>query len=361
MDNLARVADILKAADQQRQRGEGERPEAFAAPVEARLARSGGAIARDVAADLARLVGVPDPGYATPGARVTPEQIGYLKDLVRQHYLSHLAPDARAAFWNVPEATKARWRALGILGPSGQHLPLAAIDDMVVAARVAELLEHNTSYARMVQLAQDRPFSRVEELAMEVARTHAGYAIARLADRHGDAAQDLGFRATQAEFGGLLADYLAGRLKRGDATIATPGGLASALRQKFTVEGGDIERDWLRVAVSETRFAFNYGTFVHYLEQGYARVYYVVQPDACPHCKKLLLLPDGVTPRIFALDDIVADLAANGGLNVGRSAAKIGQPGGWLPTALIHPWCRCRPQPYLPGLPPIPTGDLRRG
>lgn len=360
MQEALRVADLVKAASRASQESEGERPEAFMAPIERAFADVGDAIRRDVAKDLTRLLGEPlEKAFGERGG-VTGEQIEYLKLLVRQHYLAHLAPDARAAFWAVPQKIRDRWVEMGILGPSGTHSPYPAIDDAVVAARVAELLAHGTSYARMVQMATERPLSRIEELAREIARDHAGYAIWRLADRHGDLALGLGDVARQGEFGALLADYMTGRLHWDDRPVRGNQALASALRKKFTVRGGDIERDWLRVAVSETRFAFNYATFVHYLEEDYREVYYVVQPDACAYCKRLLLNEDG-TPKIFQLDDIVEDLAANGGLNVGRSAAKIGHEGGWKPTALIHPWCRCRPVPHIRGLPTMPVGDLREG
>jgi hypothetical protein len=355
------TADLIKAADRTRQESEGEHAEAFMGPIEAGFAAAGRSIRRDAALDLTRVLGEHFEKASGGLSSITPQQIESLKLLVRQHYLAHLAPDARVAFWAVPQRVKDHWVELGVVGPTGTYNALASIDDAVVAARVAELLEHGTSYRRMVELAQERPQTHLQELARQIAREHAGYAIGRMADRHGDLAATQGLGSFQSDFGAILAQFLAGRLTQGDRQVRGNRDLARALRQRFTIEGGDIERDWLRVAVSETRFAFNYGTFVHYMEQGYEEVYYVVQKDACPHCKRLLLMPDLATPRIFRLDDIIEDLARGGGMNVGRKASLIGKEGGWLPTALIHPWCRCRPVPYFRGLPPIPTGDLRGG
>lgn len=352
MLTVADTEAVLKAARLGQQRAEGESPEVWAEPIEASFLLGLDAMRQRLGDDMGRLVGA-QLAKAQGAVPLTATQIEELKLLVRQHYLAHIMPMARAAFWDVPEATKQRWREWGILGPAfdGEAHAAAAIDEMVVAARVAEILEHGTTFRRMRQMAMEQPETRAMQLARQIARQHAGYAIERIADRHGDLLRTTMFDAAQRDLlGRLVADFLGGRMGVGTAN------LTSALREQLG--SPDFDRDWQRVAVSETRWAYNYGSLVHYLEQGWGKVYYHVQPDACDYCKRLLLNRDG-TPRVFDLDDIIETIAEDGGTNSGRSASKIGKAGGWRPTALIHPWCRCRPLPYLAGFPTAPRGDRR--
>lgn len=340
---MLEVADteaILKAARLGHQEAEGEHPERWARRIEEQFFADSYTLRNFLVDDLTRLV-LANPYKATTAIPLSPDQIRDIKALVRQHYLAHVAPDARVAFWNVDTVTKLRWQNWGIIGPERfQDSVMAdAIDEMVVAARVAELLEHTTSYRRMRQLAAERPQTRNLEIARLVARQHAGFAIERLADRHGDRLRSLAFDDDQRTLlGSLIERHLAGKLGAGT------GSLEAALRRE--VGGDTFERDWRRVAVTETRYAYNYGSLVHYMEQGWKRVYYQVQPTACDYCKRLLLNRDG-TPKVFTLEEIIDNLAEDGGMNVGRSASKIGGKGGWRVGALIHPWCRCRPVPYL--------------
>lgn len=352
MLSLTMAGTLLKAADRTSQEREGEQPEAWMLPLELNIALAGNQARADLARDIPQLF--PELAKSYGGATVTSAQIAELKHLVRQHYLSRLAPDIKAAFWAVPDATKARWRRLGILGPAEHATSLAEqIDDAVIAARVAEILDSGASYREMKRLAAERPQTRIQELARGLALEHAGRQVAWLADRHGFQLGEVAAGQQLAELRQILADFLGGKI----AGVATERQLATHLRA--TLGGGDFRRDWQRLAVSETRWAFNYATLIHYQEEGRERLYFVVQPNACAHCKQLLLNRDG-SPKVFALDEILENVALTGGTNAGRSAALIGRPGGWLVTALIHPWCRCRPQPWLEGLPFVPVGDVRR-
>jgi hypothetical protein len=77
-------------------------------------------------------------------------------------------------------------------------------------------------------------------------------------------------------------------------------------------------------------------------------VYKRPMPTACAQCKYLYLMPDGVTPRLFKLSEMISN-----GTNVGRKPhpTKGGKvvPGGRVDgqetlkavAGLVHPWCAC--------------------
>lgn len=322
------------------------------APIEASFVRLGARIVSDFLRDAASLLH-PEGlvrAFGT-GQMLTREQIEDLKTLIRQHYVCHVFPDYRRAFWKIPEEQVWRWRNAGVVGPTGAWALTEPIDDAVLAARLAEVLDTGTSYRKMLQIARERPASRVEELARQIARDRTWVALDALAWRHADTLGRMVITARQREIGGLVSDYLGGTLKHHDRTVQGNRGLATALRDRM--KSKDIERDWLRVAVSETNWATNYATLVHLQEEEADLVYFLVQPTACDDCKRIYLHPDG-TPKVFRLGDLLEEVAFNGGTNVGRARKD------WKATALLHPWCRCRPVRYVRGLPYVPTGDLRK-
>ena len=95
----------------------------------------------------------------------------------------------------------------------------------------------------------------------------------------------------------------------------------------------DWARDWDRIAITEKHEAHQSGVKDNILKRygGDAIVFKRPMPDACSHCKRLHIGPDG-HPRLFKL----ADLEANG-TNVGRKAAD------WLPVVgAVHPHCQCQ-------------------
>lgn len=320
-----------------------EPPERWLEPIEQGVADAGAGIVRDFLADAARLL---DPDgllrSVALGGPLTLAQIADLKALIRQHYACHLAPDFRNAFWAIPEEQIARWRRLGIVGPTAAWELRQPIDDAVVAARLAEILDTGATYTTMLKLASERPLTRAQELARTVARDRLWVAIDALAWRHAEGVARLALEARQRSISEMVADFIGGTLTQHGRPVATTHGLAATMRERM--KGIDVGRDWQRVAVSEVNWAFNYATLVHYLEQGAERVYYRVHPDACDDCKRVYLHPDG-TPRVFLLDDVLAEIAAHGGTNIGIPRA------GWRPTALLHPWCRCRPFRYLARFP----------
>lgn len=118
--------------------------------------------------------------------------------------------------------------------------------------------------------------------------------------------------------------------------------------ERMRVITKDGQRDWMRLAHTEVHNFVEEAKAVALLKTGHGDmlVYKQPRPDACPYCKLLYLRPDG-TPRIFTLQDMMAN-----GVNVGRKAGRPTLTGkhktGWKATlGAVHPWCRCALR-YLP-------------
>jgi hypothetical protein len=332
-------------ADSHEEDAHGEKPEAWMAPIEGAFVDRGALIVRDILADSRRII---DPDglikALAPGGGLTRQQIDDLKLLIRQHYTCHLAPDFRNAFWKIPNEAIYRWRAAGVLGPTGAWALHEPIDDAVLAARLAEVLDTGASYATMKRLAAERPRSQVEEFARQLALERTHFALDAMAWRHADAVARLAIEDRQRAVNAMVARFVGGTLTAHRRPVTAIGTLAQVMRERL--RAGDIERDWRRVAATETRYAVNYGSLVHYQDRDFERVYFRVHPDACASCKRLLLR-DGV-PIVFPLGDLLAEIAAHGGTNIGRREAD------WRPTLVIHPWCRCQIMPFVERMPFVP-------
>lgn len=96
----------------------------------------------------------------------------------------------------------------------------------------------------------------------------------------------------------------------------------------------DWARNWNRIAVTEKHSAMQRGVADSLADRfgPDVRVAKRPTPDACEHCNRLYLGPDG-QPRIFKL----SELEANGLNNFGRKTAE------WMPVVgPMHPHCQCQ-------------------
>ena len=230
--------------------------------------------------------------------------------------------------WSVPRLVSKAWKEAGV------ELPAVTISTLQNAAFLAG--------AAAGQTGQDGPAADLEYLeraghrallssemlaARDWATLHAGHFVSSvggtvsgmIAQRELEIIHDLTARHFDERSTAENWTHVARRMR--DAVADLPG----------------VDRDFDRVAVSETRWAYNSGRLLAMADEGVTAVRYEVQPTACDECKRIYLEPDG-TPRVFVLTDILADL--NGptmGMNVGR------QRKDWQPGALLHPWDSCRP------------------
>lgn len=110
-------------------------------------------------------------------------------------------------------------------------------------------------------------------------------------------------------------------------------------RQVLREKTQDWNRDWHRVAHTELweakcqgeAQAIMHGESVLSREGAGTTVYKSPNPDACPKCKELFLEADGVTPKTFNIQELIAN-----GDNVGKKRAD------WKPViGCVHPNCHC--------------------
>lgn len=329
---LAPLADILKAVTVPAIGSAGEPPESWAEPIEQMFVATGNAARQDAARDVQHIAAQWQFNQRIQAQR------NELRLLVRQHYVSRLAPAEQAVFWSVPRSVGFRWRELGILGPTTPAKPLReTLDLMAEAARLTDILHRDVSYSDMRVLASRAPLENIDKIALAIANETLVSAIEKMAMRHGDGLSDI---AANEQRKALLS--LLGRLPNTGYGKNVRVRLAQQMAE--LLHSRDYGREWERAAVTTTRYAYNLGILTRLLYQQTVRwVAFDVHPDACVHCQTLLLWPDG-EPRVFSLDQLWNNIAEDGGMNIGRKASLIGQPGGWRVTVIQHPFCRCRPR-----------------
>lgn len=107
----------------------------------------------------------------------------------------------------------------------------------------------------------------------------------------------------------------------------------------------DLRSAWLRTTHTELHNATEESKAIvlaqHHPDRD-PRVFLEVRKDGCSFCKLLYLRPDGVTPRVFKLSQLLAN-----GSNVGRKANRPTLKGKnateWKPVVgAAHPFCMCR-------------------
>lgn len=109
------------------------------------------------------------------------------------------------------------------------------------------------------------------------------------------------------------------------------------------VAAAAVQRDWFRVVHTEVHNAVELAKAeaIAGSSSRDVRVYKRPRPDACAYCKLLYLRPDGKTPRVFRLDDLLA-----AGTNAGRRAGSPTRSGRsrtqWRAVVgAVHPFCTC--------------------
>lgn len=309
--------------------------------------------------------GSDDLQKAQAGLGLTAAQIDELRRLIEAHF--HVPVGEHPVEWTIPQAQWERWRAAGIT-IEGFQIP--EIQDAWTAGRLYQVIEEGATFEEMKRLAARPVMSRAAQLAFRWAEHSAARAITGAGVRLGALAAARSMTAHRRLVRGLIERYLRGELPRtaparGPAHDLTPQErrgletgqlveswrqLATELRRQFGAS--DADRDWARVAATETRLAHNIGRVQSMAEQRVQHVIYRVWPDACRGCRTLYLDPDG-TPRIFRVGYLLDQLAETGGSNIGRKLSKLGDPDeGWVVTGgVVHPWCRCRPVPYMGKVP----------
>lgn len=212
----------------------------------------------------------------------------------------------------------------GLLRESTRHLTA----DPSILGKIVALLPRkrakSLTYDQVSKIAkQMTPLTSVEKRAIEFASDKAGEYIKGLKD---DMIKDVGVSAVRSE-GAALRGIREG-LSEALVERKTTSQFASDLFHTFD----DRNRDWRRLAHTEINDSIQHGIYNEILEQSDSEqlISKVPNPDACPHCKRVYLKEDGITPKVFRLKD----LADN---NIGLKARD------WKPTiGSVHPWCNCQ-------------------
>jgi hypothetical protein len=217
-------------------------------------------------------------------------------------------------------------KAVGLLGTRARSF----VGDPYLLGQVVALLPPSArasiSFDGVARLAKTTaPLTAVETKAMEYAEAHAGEYIRGI--------------ATTA-----LRDVRAATSAAGMSALrAVQDGVSQAIANRDTVSElqttlfnllDDASRDWRRVAATEINNAVQrgiYETIRAKSDDGEGQlVYKRPASDACRHCKRVYLMPDGVTPKIFKMAHLHDS-------NVGVKALN------WGPTiGGVHPWCLCQ-------------------
>ncbi len=288
------------------------------------------------------------------------DEIDELRRLIESHFKLAIGVNVQ-----LPKDTQKKWQKAGIKLPKGDMERY--VIDSYVSGRLHTILENNDSYETMKQLARKVPMSRQDELIVEAVTKNAAKYIVGYGRKLADLAEDMLLDRHKGLLHDVVQRYFSGELTHTayNAEGFTPQEVESQLATGKSVHGWrelstelknrfkavDVGRDWDRIAVSETRFASNLGALMTIQEEGGGDaqstfLYYYVHPSACKYCKQLYLHEDG-TPKLFPLSEILHNVQETGGMNIGRKASLIGQPGGWVPNALAHPNDQCIPQRFI--------------
>lgn len=258
---------------------------------------------------------------------LTDAQLHEIRQIIADHHaafvVNTISPEA------VESAVLERLKALGLV-----DVQFNAIEDAYLLGRVVEAVEDpkviNMSHQQLQEYlkANPIPLSPVERRAVQVAQhTAAQYAVG-LGRR-----VDMDTGATILSEDQALANRMRDSVRTATAESVARRESAAKLKSKLGWETKDWARDWDRIAITEMHNAHQRGQadMIAQRHGGGARVAKRVMPDACPHCVRLYVGPDG-HPRIFKLSELEKN-----GTNFKKKV------NDWKPVlGAVHPHCQCQ-------------------
>ena len=262
---------------------------------------------------------------------LTDKQLQEVTDAIRDRHLafviSVLGEDA------VPAKDVERLRKKGFIGARATNLPRLAYEFGVLSRGLEDASAQNLSYQEFLKRMTDpsrAPLSIEERAAVKTVQRSMLTSIKGLGNIFDQKTQRVLIEADHS-----LRRRLESRIKREVVAGIEHRKTVREVAQALAKVSGDVERDWTRIASTEMHNAFTEGR-AHSIQAAHKGEDPVVfkrpRPDACPKCKQHYLEADGVTPKVFALSELVA----NGTTNEGR---KLSQ---WRPTlGCLHPFCQC--------------------
>lgn len=306
-------------------------------------------------------------GLRKSTAPITVDQIQTLTQAIIDRY-GFIAAQLQSDYTPDPMQLE-RWKRLGLVPADITPETFAAsvpaemrmIRNAFVMGRLADAVEHGTSFEEALRLALSLPLKKPDMAAVAIAEQQTAMYIT---DNAADLATKIGQLAIKKRneaIRQMAIDYHAGRLKRTvrDEELKQDEEIPERYAENWQDFASELHhamedktRDWQRVAYTELTDAQRQGAaFSKMNEQGPdTLVYRRPLPSACPHCKHAFLEADGVTPKIFKLFELISN-----GNNIGRkpmpiSGGKVinstrsdGQETMRPVAGTMHPFCACSP------------------
>lgn len=258
---------------------------------------------------------------------LTEAQVHEIKQIIADHHSAFIAntisPEAIAA--DVLEDLKKK----GLVSLKATTIKDAYLYGQVLAAmqnKDAAKMSY-TDFKKWLQ-KNPIPLSAVEQQAVRMAQLQAAQYVKGLGNR-----VDIATGQILVEADAKLRHKLQTEIQDRTAENIERRESVKQLKSDLGWATDDWARDWDRIAVTEKHNAMQAGMADH-LTKRYGPDVLVAKrpmPDACPHCLRLHLGPDG-QPRIFRLSDLVAF-----GNNAGRKTKD------WKPSVgAVHPHCQCQ-------------------
>lgn len=258
---------------------------------------------------------------------LTPEQLQEIRQIVEDHHdafvVNTVGPEV------VTTEVLARLRDQGLV-----NVKIESVKDAYVYGQLMAMMQSpqvaNMSFEQFKQHIRRNPIplSEAEMHAVRMAQMNAGQYCKGLGNRVNIATGDTLIEADaafRARTEGIIRDATALNIARRETV--------QKLKSDLSWASKDWARDWSRIAATEKQTAMQRGVADHYRGRygGDVLVAKRPMPDACRHCKRVFLGPDG-QPRIFKLRTLEEN-----GTNVGRRA------NDWLPVVgTVHPHCQCQ-------------------
>lgn len=258
---------------------------------------------------------------------LTEAQLHEIRDIIRDHHSAFIVHTVG------PEAVSPdvlnRLKAKGLVQPT-----INSVEDAYLYGQLLAQMENPAvaamGYEEFKQYLKKNPVALTpeEKQAVAMAKMNAAQYAVGLGNK-----VDLSTGATLIEADRKLAAKLKSDIKNKTEANVAKRETVKQLKSDLGHEAQDWARDWDRIAITEKQAAMQHGLADRYTSKYGPDVLVAKRPmpDACAHCKRLHLGPDG-NPRIFKLSELAAN-GSNHGEKTANWSATIGP---------VHPHCQCQ-------------------
>lgn len=218
----------------------------------------------------------------------------------------------------------------------------STIESAFVLGKIVQMMNdeevRKMTFDELKKKAKEMSLSKLQRNSLEYAKQNSAQYVTALGHKMSKTVNTAILQASKANnLAELQRQMIKDKVSDAISQEQTRGKLASELYHNLE----DWSRDWKRVAHTELWNAKLQGEvnailsgetiYRNTTKGGETRVFRRPSADACNHCKRLYLESDGITPKIFLLEELI-----NNGDNVGRKTKD------WKPTTgTTHPNCTC--------------------